>query len=342
MDSRPITDLTSIIAVESHWHDGPRDPWRCRLAGRLADVLVWNKRVRYFLPVSDIEAGVIVPELVDRLDAADPELLQPEYYDATEVVELELDVVTRFFKTFSGWVRANRGSFSSWCSAHRQSWIRTGHRRRIRKGLMYPSSALRDIPEFTPTARSADVGESDVAYAFDIGLRYLLAYGPRAGESSCYYSHPLREGPRWPAEVQETPLPDSSAIDPTVVSVASFVEEMLKANRWSADDYIAFVMKAKAAAVDLGLMEVRPGHADEDTLAQFALRLQLPPTMKGWVRGSTTAAAALSVAGLVPVVGPSAAAASVIVALAGALWSGRLPRGFARRWLKPLLVWPRD
>jgi hypothetical protein len=87
------------------------------------------------------------------------------------------------------------------------------------------------------------------------------------------------------------------------------------------------------------MTNVMSGEVPESAIAELGLALKLPATLRGYARLGTGVAAGLGVAGLLPVVGPSAAIAGAVVTLATSIWSGMVPEGFSRSLLKPILKW---
>jgi hypothetical protein len=50
-DLAPVVDITSLIGVESLFSKGARDPWGPRLAGALAEFIVYSESARFTMPI---------------------------------------------------------------------------------------------------------------------------------------------------------------------------------------------------------------------------------------------------------------------------------------------------
>jgi hypothetical protein len=79
MSAPPLTDVTTIIGVESLFHPGPTDLRSTELAAKLTDLFIYNDRVRYVFPFLSATAaaqGGALPNLLTALMSRDADVFE--------------------------------------------------------------------------------------------------------------------------------------------------------------------------------------------------------------------------------------------------------------------------
>jgi hypothetical protein len=143
---KPLVDITTVNAVESLYHEGPRDPFARVLAGQLADMYVYADIIRYPLPVRDDRASEL-PTLLEACIGHDSSLFSPDAFSTAERVVLENKYLLAVFKQFVTWARANHPTLATILQLHSQPWLRKGHISRVQRTVVFDIEQLRDREE---------------------------------------------------------------------------------------------------------------------------------------------------------------------------------------------------
>jgi hypothetical protein len=97
-------------------------------------------------------------------------------------------------------------------------------------------------------------------------------------------------------------------------------------------------LREEVRKIDLHQRE--PGQFDPQVIRDIAAKVGMPSQLKGTTRLIAVAGGVVAGLGAVPVLGPAAAIGGGVIAVAGALWSGNLPRGISKvQWLKFAIEW---
>jgi hypothetical protein len=254
VDHPPVVDITTVIAVESLFRSGIRDPWGAELAGHLADLLIYADSARYVLPYATSPEPHEIPDLLRDLAAPEESLLQSIPYKADELREVSPSILTDAFASFSHWAKRNRSRLKDWADLQFQDWVRGGHFARVRPRFVFDVQALERDSAVEVTARRADLTTEQLLHAFDVALRYPL-YGELAGDNAPYLAHPLRSTQQLPAvQKKEGPLP------PVPISLRRAVSAL--APQISQTEYVTLVHEGRKLVRDLALVGAKPGSKD--------------------------------------------------------------------------------
>ncbi len=250
-----LTDITTLTAVESLFHNGVKDPWAAKLAGDLADWYAYSPVPTFILPESsalpaDLKVAAL-PKIVEALRQRESTVMQPRVCttgsQGTLLEEFQHEAVVNFL----AWCKSNPKRLQTWIAVHRQTWVTGGHAIRIPHRYLYDVTRAFSESEFRGSAKLLNIPLDDLGYALDVALRYPL-YGQFAGEKSIYLSHPLREQRRWPTmevSLGENP-PVALSFAPSVASIASSL---------TLDQYASLLHEIRAVVSDRGLANIRPG-----------------------------------------------------------------------------------
>lgn len=330
-----LTDITTLVAVQSLFRRGPRDPWAPELAGWLADGYVYSDRLRYVLPLpGSSRPGDLPerPELILRLEDNTEEFVSPEPYRTDQVPMLKDKYLLGVFDRFVKWASNNGVTLRRWMELHNQPWVIEGHVARVARPYVFPVEQLASERRISEIAHQLGLAESHLLYAFDVILRYPL-YGELAGPSAYYRHHPVRDAFPLPTQKNEPATPPR-----VCVSFAESIREMV--GRLSMDQYLGVLRDLRAIVRESGLHELPPGEVDRDVIRRIAAKVQLTPYLRGFTKCGPIAGGIIGGFGTIPGCGPYFAAAGSAVSISTGIWSGRLPRAAARvRWLQWALRW---
>lgn len=328
---KPILDITTLNAVESLFRGGTSDPWAKQTAGELVDFIVYAERPRYILPCADDGTSPPVPGLLASIQAAEPGLFQPEMYLTADPRQLAPQYLSPSFQRFTSWTKANKNTLRRWATLHREAWIRGGHLARVKHAYVFEPAALRQAG-LEELAKEVGVGSDDLCYAFDVMLRYPL-YGELAGRGERYLNHPIRDAFRLPTmeelDVARAPIPLSFKI-----SAADW------APRLKLEEFTRIAFEIRDSVRQAGIHNLRPGEFDVQAVRDLAGKMGIPPTLKSTGKWAAVAGGVVAGLGAIPALGPVAAVAGAMIAVGGALWSGRLPSAAGRvQWLRWSMEW---
>jgi hypothetical protein len=342
-DLAPVVDITSLNGVESLFSKGARDPWGLRLAGRLADFIVYSDSIRFTMPIWagtgwSLDDDPTLPTILAQLRSRDNKLFAPLLYEISEKRTLSPDYLDAAFANFGDWAQNSKSSLRRWLELHTQDRIRydhfglARHFAHARPVYVFDVGRLRRDPAVEKVASAVEVSGEDILYAFDVFLRYPL-YGELAGPGSYFLAHPIRELPTIPTmDVKPGPVPSIA------LSLADAVVGM--AQSMTLDDYTSFLHEARGIIRDRKIHTLKPRSLDTDTLREIAIKLRLPARLKGAGRTLGISGGVITTVGAWPVLGPAAAVAGGLVSVASALWTGTVGRSASRiSWLRWAFKW---
>jgi hypothetical protein len=193
--------------VESLFRSKSPDPWAPRLAGDLADFVIYADTARYALPLKDLsvpERNVALPSLLKDLKAGEPGLFRPERLLTDQCGEFNVHFLRPAARNLVSWGKANHRTLKKWTELHNESWIREPHGKRVPRRYAIAEAALKDNNELETLAKTASIPVEDVWYALDVILRYPV-YGGIAGPENCYLNHPIRDAVPLPTKQEKIP-----------------------------------------------------------------------------------------------------------------------------------------
>jgi hypothetical protein len=336
-DLSPVVDITSLTGVESLFSKGVRDPWGLRLAGRLADFIVYSDSVRFTMPIWagtgwSFDDDPTLPAILAQLRSRDNKLFAPLLYKISEKKTLSPDYLDAAFASFGDWAQNSKSNLHRWLELHTQDRIQHGHFAHARPVYVFDVGRLRGGPAVKKVASAVEVSGEDILYAFDVFLRYPL-YGELAGPGSYFLAHPIRELPKLPTlDVKPGPVPNIAlSLSDAVVGMAQSM---------TLDDYTSFLHEARGIIRDRKIHTLKPRSLDTDTIREIAILLGLPARLKAVGRTFAVGGGLISIAGAWPILGPAAAVVGGSVSVASALWTGAVGRSVSRMtWLRWALKW---
>jgi hypothetical protein len=332
-----LTDITTLNGVESLFHrPSVRDPWASSLAGAVADFYAYSPAPCFVLPAPSARAAgtnaPAVPSIVEAIQSLDSTTLRPIEYSTAESRTLEEEHLNETLAGFVDWCRLNPARLRQWVALHREPWITGGHAVRVPNRYVYNVEKVIKQDGFAGNALLLGVSTDDLAYSFDVALRYGI-YGEVAGDRY-YLSHPIREQQTF-ATMSVKPHPSV----PVAVSFAPCVARL--ARSLSLDQYTSLLCEIRALVHDRGLASFGPGSIEPQELREIAANLQLPVRLKGWAKAAGVGAAGLSVFAAFPSVAVPVSTVAAVVTVSQIFWDGRLPRRSGRllKWLRLPVHW---
>lgn len=345
MSVPPLTDITTIIAVESLFHDGPTDLRGTELAAKLTDFFIYNDRIRYIFPYLSATAAAqcpTLPLLLSALMSRDADVFEETRCIVSEYTHVPPVSVPSCFSAFAAWARNNQQELRSWTSLYREQWIRGSlgtpgpdpqrSRTRFVMKYLFPVEEVTQTPEFGELAARLALPADDLLFAFDVTLRYPL-YAELAGANGYYLSHPIREDQNIPTITRsEAPVPQ--IVLPLGRAIAQLAPQM------TLDEFSALLHEARGLLRDRGIVRLRPGAVDIETRREIAAHLGLPPRLRGNKELVALLAAGITGLGAFPVLGPASALLGMAVGVGSLFWDGDLPRATGQvEWLRWAVSW---
>ncbi len=325
----PLTDCTSIVAVESLFRSGRKDPWGPQLAGEIGDLFIYSDRLRFSLHMSERTEDTKGLPLVQQLAKRDSGAIVPETYALSSIKD---DLFEDVFAAFSAWARANQVVFRNWSVLHKETWVASFHAQHMDDKYVFPLDRLKTSKELAALAQEMRLPKDILCYAFDTVLKLPLI-GSRAGENEVYRHHPIRQA--FPPFLQNI-----SEGNKRPVAISFRTELARKAPKLTFDDYAILLHELRGYVREAGWHLLRPGEVSRDEIRKVCAKAALPARLSGSAKVLGVLAAALTALGAVAAAAPIASVAGGVVAVAAYMWKGQLPgQATYIKWLHPLLVW---
>lgn len=317
--------MTSLLAIESCFRGEKEayDPWRSKLAGRLADLFIYGDTIRYTFPSPDDPSQQTrpwqTPPIVNELKSWDKQLLQPEGYSTQKHSQIADDVLEEFLKKFASWAIGNQATLKKWLGLHDEKWLRNLHNSHNQSRYGYVLDALRRDSELSRLPAKLGLQENHICYAVDIMLKYPLFGELAKGEH--YLNHPIREVVDIPT--QQVEYEDEPSF---CVSFAKDVRRIVRGLSGKKDkkqamfEFAALLNDLRGVCrEDYKLHELKPGQIDKDMLREIAIKVKLSPRLKKEINEYGT------------LVGTIIKPTRAIVSVMNIIWKDGLPRS-AVRW----------
>jgi hypothetical protein len=175
------------------------------------------------------------------------------------------------------------------------------------------------------------VQSQDLAYAFDVALRY--GYYGELASGGVYLSHPIRE-----EQVLPTMSIKPAQLPPIALSFAPSIARI--AQSLTLEQYCSLLHEIRSVVDDRKLRRVQPGAVENSEIRVIAADLDLPIRLKGWAKAAGIATAILGGIAAVPTIAVAATVGAAAIGLGGIYWDGTLPRRTGRvKWLRWALHW---
>jgi hypothetical protein len=324
--TQPIFDISAVIAVESLFDGGDRDPWAAVLAGEFADLFIYGDQLRYPLPVPSYSSGTIEePPLIKQLTARDPGIIAPLPYSTAEPRYLREEHFSTLVQRFRAWAKNNHNTFSQWLTFTRA----------IRRFYHYKGVfSFEDAQSTTAVetlAQDLGIFPEEMIYTLDLVARYPL-YGLVAGDQF-YLNHPIRNSIKIPS-MQTEVVP----ITRPAIAFRDTITHM--AHTLTFDSYTALLHELRGEIRERELHLLRPGEFEPAVVREIAVKVGLPPNLKqvGRVLGILTGV--VGGLGAIATFAPAAAIGGAALAVSSAIWQGGLPAIAGKaKWLHWAVEW---
>jgi hypothetical protein len=345
MSAPPLTDVTTIIGVESLFHPGPKDLRSSVLTAKMADFFIYNDRIRYVFPFLSSEAaahGGTLPQLLSALISRDTDVFQQAACIVSDQTHVPSISVPSCFSAFAAWARNNEQELRTWLAVYTQPWIRDslgtpgpeGQQPRTRFVMKYlfPVEDVTRTADFGELVARLKVPADDLLFAFDVTLRYLL-YGELAGTNIHYLSHPIREEQNLPtvtrfaASAPQIALP----LGPAIAQLAPHL---------TLDEFSALLHEARGLLRDRKIVGLKSNAVGIDARREVAAHLKLPTRLRANAKVMGALTVAIGGLGLAPVLGPTSILLGVVAGIGSLFWDGRVPKHTGQvKWLRWALSW---
>lgn len=332
----PLVDTNSLLAIESLFGKGVRDPWATKLACTFTDLFIYADWFRFTFglpldrtPDTEFSSAPLLARLLRRRDAT---AVVPLVLPVDEPVKLNDEYLDDTFHRFAVWAKINAPALRQWLETHNTSDIRSMQQAQVAREYYFSLERLTRNVELEVLTTELQAPQIQILYAFDNILRGPL-YGKLTGSDQHYFNHPLRDVSLLPTfESEVGRLPDVAV---------SFKESMARVVRHlSLDEYCVMLHELRGAVRDRGIHEQRPGNVDREVLREIAASVSFPPRLRSSGRLAAVAGGMISGLAAFPVLGTGAAVAGAAVSVSSALWTGQLPRHAARiKWLRWAIEW---
>ncbi len=225
---KPLVDLNTMVAIESLFRHGPRDPWAPQLAGEFADLFIYGDTVRFPLPRFHYGRGHSfrspIPSLILDLTNRDSTVFHAEDFFTGEQRLLCDEHLGACFQGLAAFAKGNPKTLGGWSAFHNAPWIRDLYAAQFGKPeYLFSMDYLKNSAELKVLSAASAVSERDLLYALDGVLRFPL-YGEIAGDNEHYLNHPLRDAFALPTAHEEEATSPRIAVS-FKASSAEFVGE---------------------------------------------------------------------------------------------------------------------
>lgn len=337
----PLVDTNALLAIESLFGNGTKDPWATRLACEFTDLFIYSDWFRFTFgsprgPIADSDIDWIrTPVLVQELRRRDSVAMKPQVVSTDAPMRLHDDYLAESFRGFATWARNNRPALRQWLNTHDKASIRAMQQAQMARQYYFNLDRLTEEHDLDALSLELEVRRPELLYAFDNVLRGPR-YGELTGSDQHYLSHPARDVSMLPTFRAEEGPPAPIAI--------SFKESMAGVVRHlSFDEYCVMLHELRGEVRSRGINELGPGNIDREVLRDISASLRLPPRLRGLGRLmllSGGLAGGLAAVPGVPALAAATAIAGAAVSVLSALWTGQLPRRAARiEWLRWAIEW---
>lgn len=336
MNSQPLVDTNTLIALETFFRPGPTDPWSVRLLGHFVDLFVYSDRFRFTLPLPNPEVidPTIEPVLVHQLRSHESEVVQPAIYSTAEPRVLRDELLAPCLESFEQWITPpiRQRSLRDWLATHHLPWVRGLHEGQVVRDHVFDLGKLEENPRFGHLAARLGLEHRLLAYALDNVLRFPI-YGEMTGEDEFYLHHDLRDA-----------FPDSSLRQekgrrPNITVSWSEAATSL-ARDMTQEEFVAFLHELRWNVRTRGIHLLKREEVDRELVREVAASVQLPSRLRGMNEFTGAATGFLSGMALLPELGAASTLLAAALSVSGAIWKGRLPRAASRwRWLRWAVRW---
>lgn len=330
-----LVDITTLNAIESNAHpESVKDPWGRELAGLFADFYAYASNPQFILPNPASRAAgpkaPVVPAIVSVIQKRESKF-QPMEYSTSTRLALREEFLEEALQNFLTWCSLNPTRLRHWLALHCERWIAGGHAARVPDRYVYHFDTDFANKLFERNANKLNFTIDDLAYAFDVALRYGF-YGEMAANGT-YFSHPLREQQQLPTmsvKFAEAP-PVALTFAPSVARLATSL---------TLDQYTSLIHEIREVVEAKKLRNIMPGAIENNQIREIAADLQLPVRLKGWAKATGLSAAFLGGIAAIPTIAVGATVGAAIVGIGSIFWDGSIPRSVSNTtWLRWALHW---
>jgi hypothetical protein len=308
----PMLDMTTALAVQSFFSpiEGFRDPFGLKLAGELADLLIYAEDyVRLALPYNPnsligerlLKGDVIFIEDVKRHDDQilnDVPILDEILTISTRFLKAEpfatgvfyqlkdgaMEAAFDYFKSYSQrrWVYGeSRGFIRQFMQLHDARLIRAGKSRRIATKSLDTLETTHDLTyllrqkdavrDIQDLANALDVRSDDIIYLFDIVLRYSI-YASKVGLENRFLHHTIRNS----FHIPDMEGPIRKYCRP-IINFAPIFELYIQSMSMSSSEYFERIRLIRSLVPKYGLNTAYDIKSiEENAMREFCIEAKLP------------------------------------------------------------------
>ena len=325
----PLVDTNTLLAIETLFHKGPKDPWAAVLAGRFADFFVYSRVFRFTHPLPMVSAlsGARVPRLVNELLKENSAVAKSAVCTTSDPWIVEDKYVEPSIARLTAWTELNSRRLQAWVATHKAPWVRKLFDDQVPRQYVFDVERLSASRGLRRISERSSLARHDVLYALDDILRYPI-YGELAGGDAYYLNHPLRDA--FPLPTMKLKLAPCPHIPISWSKPASTI-----AQHSTLEEFVKFLFDLRCQVRLFSVSE--PGFADRpdrEMVREIAARVGLPARLKRVPEIDAVAGGILGMTAAIPSVGPLAALLGGAISVSSAIWKGRVGRRAGRiRWL---------
>ncbi len=300
----PLVDTNSLLAIETAFSFGERDPWGTMLAARFADLFIYADSFRFTVTSSSGASGddlfANAPPLVRILRSRDSEATAPQLVPNEPAMRVHDDFVDDALRRFAAWAQNDRSRLIQWLDTHFTRSVEAMQAAQVAREYYFNIEYLRGKRDLSALTKRLAISQTRVLYAFDNFLRAPL-YGKLAGDDQHYFNHPMRNAALLPTfEAGRGKLPR------VCVSFKKSVAALIDNEDMTLDEYCALLHELRATIRGRAIHLLPPGALDKETLRELAASVPLPPRLRSRARAAGVATALLSGLAAVPILGVGA------------------------------------
>lgn len=323
---KPLFDISVVLAIESLFGSGTRDPWAAVMAGEFADLFIYGDELRYPLPTPSYSSGTTEgPRLIERMTARDPGVFAPLPYSTAEPRYLRDEHFSTLVQRFRIWVKNNPRTFAGWLKF-------TRHMQRFShfQGV-FGLEGAQSTTAVETLAHELRVWPEEMANTLDLVARYPL-YGSVAGDQF-YLNHPIRNSIKIPTMQAE--------VVPVSRPAIAFRDAIARrARNLTFDSYTALLHELRGEIRERELHKLAPGEFETDVLREIAKKVGLPPQLRQAGKVLGIASGFVGALGGITMLSPAAAIVGAAISVSSAIWKGDLPTVVGKaKWLHWAVEW---
>ena len=346
----PLFDQNSIVAIETAFRNGSKDPFWEKLLIDFTNLYVYSDAGRFPMPLkdqsyseSDIE---VLPELLQKLILRDKDFFLPIKYYTTEPETLKKDYLENCFCDFSDYLKSkiNIIKLKEWLQTHKHESVTYLQNSQIASQYTFDVESLKDKKCFQSFLKELNYDiqnkckftDYEICYAFDHVLRYSK-YGKMVGNDEYYLSHPLR------SEINIKTINNEILAKNKAVPIYSFGTQIAKLSRnMSLDEYSAILILLKEEIWKNGIHLIKNKNEIKNQvfyniLQNIASKVGFPAHLKPNVKKiiNISSGIATGAGAFIPGIGTYITIGGALVTIVNNVWDEKIAKATSKiQWLK--------